>query len=84
MRPFIKLTLMIVAGLIGMTDMLALAQARTIAECSQKLTARGFTIADKQNNDDLYEFEAIKNNQKWDIKMDQNCNILLERTFRRY
>ena len=84
MRPFIKLTLMIVAGLIGMTDMLAFAQPRTIAECSQKLTARGFIIADKENNDDLYEFEAIKNNQKWDIKMDQTCNILLERTFRTY
>ena len=36
-----------------------------------KLTARGFNIIDKDIDDDLYEFETIKNNKKWDIKIDQ-------------
>ena len=79
MRPFIQSTLLAVAGTITMAGMIAHAQPRTISECSQKLTARGFNIIDKEIDDGLYEFEAIKNNQKWDIKMDQKCNVLLER-----
>ncbi|WP_114994586.1 PepSY domain-containing protein [Synechococcus sp. UW179A] len=79
MRRFIKTTILAVAALIGMTAMIAHAQPRTISECSQKLTARGFNIIDKENDDGLYEFEAIKNNQQWDIKMDYKCNVLLER-----
>ncbi|QNJ23715.1 hypothetical protein SynMITS9220_02430 [Synechococcus sp. MIT S9220] len=36
-------------------------------------------MIDKDIDDGLYEFEAIKHNQKWDVKMDQQCNVLLER-----
>ena len=79
MRFFFSSSLLIAAGMVGMTAIAAHAQPRTISECAQKLTARGFNVIDKDIDDGLYEFEAIKNNQKWDVKMDQQCNVLLER-----
>tara|TARA_B100000482_G_C12438511_1_gene232023 strand:+ start:157 stop:405 length:249 start_codon:yes stop_codon:yes gene_type:complete len=79
MRLFFKSSLLIAAGMVGMTAMAAHAQPRTISECAQTLTARGFNVIDKDIDDGLYEFEGIKNNQKWDIKMDLQCNVLLER-----
>ena len=79
MRPSFKSSLLIAAGIIGIAGMSAHAQPRTISECAQKLTARGFNVIDKDIDDGLYEFEAIKNNQKWEVKMDQQCNVLLER-----
>jgi len=48
-----------------MTATTAHAQPRTISECAQTLTARGFNVIDKDIDDGLYEFEAIKHNQKW-------------------
>ncbi|QNI59576.1 hypothetical protein SynBIOSU31_02714 [Synechococcus sp. BIOS-U3-1] len=79
MRLFFKSSLLLAAGIIGMTGIAAHAQPRTISECAQKLTARGFNVIDQDIDDGLYEFEAIKNNQKWDVKMDLQCNVLLER-----
>ena len=81
MRFFFSSSLLIAAGMAGMTAIAAHAQPRTITECAQKLTARGFNVIDKDIDDGLYEFEAIKNNKKWDIKMDQQCNVLLERIY---
>ena len=79
MRLFLKSSMLIAAGIIGLTAVAADAQPRTISECAQKLSARGFNLMDKDIDDGLYEFEAIKNNKKWDVKMDQQCNVLLER-----
>ena len=79
MRLFLKSSMLIAAGMIGMTAMAAHAQPRTISECAQKLAARGFNVIDKDIDDCLYEFEAIKNNQKWKVKMDKECNVLLEK-----
>ena len=79
MRPFFKSSLLIAAGIIGMRGMAAHAQPRTVSECAQKLTARGFNVIDKDIDDGLYEFEGIKNNQKWEVKMNQRCKVLLER-----
>ena len=79
MRLFFKSSLLIAAGMVGMTATTAHAQPRTISECAQTLTARGFNVIDKDIDDGLYEFEAIKHNQKWDVKMDRQCNVLLER-----
>ena len=79
MRLFLRSSLLIAAGMVGMTGMSAHAQPRTISECAQTLTARGFNVIDKDIDEGLYEFEAIKNNQKWDVKMDLQCNVLLER-----
>ena len=81
MRFFFSSSLLIAAVMVGMTAIAAHAQHRTITECVQKLTARGFNVIDKDIDDGLYEFEAIKNNKKWDIKMDQQCNVLLERIY---
>ena len=79
MNHFLTVTLLMAAGWSQFSGLSSHAQTRPMSECSQKLTARGFTIIDKDLDDNLYEFEAIKNNQEWDIKMDQNCNVLLER-----
>ena len=62
MRFFFKSSLLIAAGMVGMTAMAAHAQPLTMTECAQKLTARGFNVIDKDIDDGLYEFEAIKNN----------------------
>ena len=78
MRLFFKSSLLIAAGMVGMTANTAHAQPRTISECAQTLTARGFNVIDKDIDDGLYEFEAIKHNQNWDVKMDRQGNILLE------
>ena len=43
------------------------------------IAARGFTVIDEDVEDRLFEFEAIKNNQKWKIKTDRECTILLEK-----
>ena len=74
-----RITLLIVAGLAGLSELPATAQTRSLSECSEKLTARGFNVIDRELDDGLFEFEAIKNNEKWDIKMDQKCNILLKK-----
>ena len=79
MRLSFKSSLLIAAGIIGMTGMAFHFQPRTISECAQKLTPRGFNVIDKDIDDGLYEFEAIKNNQKWEVKMNQRCKVLLER-----
>ena len=79
MRFSFKSSLLIAAGIIGMIGIAFLFQPRTISECTKKLTARGFNVIDKDIDDGLYEFEVIKNNQKWEVKMNQRCKVLLER-----
>ena len=79
MRLFFKSSLLIAAGMVGMTANTAHAQPRTISECAQTLTARGFNVIYKDIDNGPYEFETIKHNQKLDVKMDRKCNILPER-----
>ena len=79
MKRFCNIALLLTVGMLAISGPEAHAKPRTISECSEKLTARGFNVIDKEIDDNLYEFEAIKNNQKWDVKMDKQCNILLER-----
>ena len=79
MRFSFKSSLLIAAGIIGMIGIAFLFQPRTISECTKKLTARGLNVIDKDIDDGLYEFEVIKNNQKWEVKMNQRCKVLLER-----
>ena len=54
-----RITLLIVAGLAGLTELPANAQTRSLSECAQKLTARGFNVIDRELDDGLFEFEAI-------------------------
>ena len=79
MKRFCNIALLLTAGMLAIAGPEAHAKPRTISECSEKLTARGFNVIDEEIDDNLYEFEAIKNNQKWDVKMDKQCNVLLER-----
>ena len=79
MNLFARIVLLIIAGLMVLTEVPATAQIRSLSECSEKLKARGFNVISKEIDDGLFEFEAIKNNKEWDIKMNQKCDILLER-----
>ena len=36
-------------------------------------------MTDKEIDRPLYEFEAIKENQKWKIKMSGDCEIILQK-----
>ena len=63
MRLFFKSSLLIAAKMVGMTATSAHTQPRTISECAQTFTARGFDVIDKDIDDDLYELEVIKHDQ---------------------
>ena len=47
--------------------------------CADVLRGQGFFVTDKEIDRPLYEFEAIKENQKWKIKMSGNCEIILQK-----
>ena len=79
MKRFRNIVPLVIAGMMAFSGIEVHAQTRSISECTQKLTTRGFNVIEKDIDDNLYEFEAIKNNQKWDVKMDRQCNVLLER-----
>ena len=79
MKRLPKAILLLAAGMFSMAGLCASAQPRPSSECEQKLIGQGFNIIDKDIDDDLYEFEAIRNNQKREIKTDTNCNVLLKR-----
>ena len=73
-----RVAFLMAAVMLAANGSMAFAQAQPINECARRLRARGFTIVDQDIDDGLYEFEAIKGNQKWDIKKDRQCNVLLE------
>lgn len=81
MKCLPEANLLLAAGMFSMAGLwlCASAQPRPSSECEQKLIGQRFNIIDKNIDDDLYEFEAIRNNQKWEIKTDTNCNVLLKR-----
>ena len=45
-----------------------IAQSRSISESAQLISTPCFTVIDADIEDHLFEFEAIKNNQKWTFK----------------
>ena len=47
--------------------------------CADLLRGQGFFVTDKEIDRPLYEFEAIKENQKWKIKMSGDCEIILQK-----
>ena len=79
MKRLPEANLLLAAGMFSMAGLCASAKPRPISECEQKLIGQWFNIIDKDIDDDLYEFEAIRNNQKREIKIDTNCNVLLKR-----
>lgn len=68
-----------VASLIMAATTPALAQ-RTVEQCANALKARGYNITSMDIDDGrIYEYDGIKNNQKYDIKTDMSCKVLLEK-----
>tara|TARA_Y100000766_G_scaffold208474_1_gene180225 strand:- start:390 stop:653 length:264 start_codon:yes stop_codon:yes gene_type:complete len=73
----------VAAGTFTPAGLPASAQSRTISECANALVKRGFTITRQDVTKDnlfegVYEYDAAKNNEKWEFKMDENCKILYE------
>lgn len=62
-----------------LTPCSAASAAPGIESCANTLKARGYTITSMDIDDGrIYDFEAIRNNQSWDVKTDLNCKILIE------
>ena len=75
--------LSITAGTFAFAGLPASAQNKTISECANSLTKRKFIITRQDVIKDklfgrVYEYNASKNNEKWEFKMDENCKILYE------
>ena len=73
----------ITAGTFVFTVLPASAQNKTISECANSLSKKGFTITRQDVIEDklfegVYEYEASKSNEKWELKTDENCKILYE------
>ena len=73
----------ITAGAFAFTGLPASAQKKTISECAESLAKRGFTVTRQDVTQDklfegVYEYDASKNNEKWEFKMDESCKILYE------
>ena len=50
-----------------------------IESCANSLKSRGYLVTSMDIDDgQIYEFEAIKNNRKWDLKTTFSCKLLLE------
>ena len=60
------------AGAAGLTK-------QGLSACADVLRGQGFFVTDKEIDRPLYEFDAIKENQKWKIKMSGNCEIVLQK-----
>jgi hypothetical protein len=53
---------------------------KTVEQCANQLRSRGYNIISMDIDDGrIYDFDGIKNNQKYEIKTDMNCKVLLER-----
>ena len=50
-----------------------------LSACADVLRGQGFFVTEKEIDRPLYEFDAIKENQKWKIKMSGNCEIVLQK-----
>ena len=59
--------------------MSAQAQTLSLDACASQLEDQGFRVVDRDLEDGLYEFEALKSGQEWDIKTDFTCKVLLKR-----
>ena len=60
------------------TDVAALTQEGLLA-CAEVLRGQGFFVKEKEIDAPLYEFDAIKDNQEWKVKMSGNCEIVLQK-----
>jgi len=78
-RSFAALSLACLATSSTLVGLPAHAQ-KTVDQCANQLKARGYNIISMDIDDGrIYDFDGIKNNQKYEIKTDMNCKVLLER-----
>ena len=47
--------------------------------CADVLRGQGFVVTEKEIDRPLYEFDVIKDNQEWKVKMSSDCEIVLQR-----
>lgn len=82
MRALPRLTMLLLLGGFGLASSVGLSAAQAapaIQRCADGLRARGYTITSMDiDGGQIFDFEAIRNNQKWDIKTDSNCKVLIE------
>ena len=50
-----------------------------LSACADVLRGQGFVITEKEIDRPLYEFDAIKDNQEWKVKMSGDCEIVLQK-----
>ena len=50
-----------------------------LSACADVLRAQGFVVTDQEIDRPLYEFDVIKDNQEWKVKMSSDCEIVLQR-----
>ena len=50
-----------------------------LSACADVLRGQGFVITEKEIDRPLYEFDVIKDNQEWKVKMSSDCEIILQK-----
>ena len=70
---------MVFVSLLTLYGMSAQAQTLSLDVCASQLEDQGFRVVDRDLEDGLYEFEALKGGQEWEIKTDFTCKVLLKR-----
>ena len=50
-----------------------------LSACADVLRGQGFVVTEKEIDRPLYEFDVIKDNQEWKVKMSSDCEIVLQR-----
>ena len=50
-----------------------------LSACADVLRGLGFVITEKEIDRPLYEFDVIKDNQEWKVKMSSDCEIVLQK-----
>ena len=50
-----------------------------LSACADVLRGQGFVMTEKEIDRPLYEFDVIKDNQEWKVKMSGDCEIVLQK-----
>ena len=50
-----------------------------LSACADVLRGQGFVITEKEIDRPLHEFDVIKDNQEWKVKMSGDCEIVLQK-----
>ena len=50
-----------------------------LSACADVLRGQGFVVTEKEIDRPLYEFDVIKDNQEWKVKMSGDCEIVLQK-----